>query len=98
MVDTDQRWRVDEVLAQSGWIRRLARRLVVDAAEQDDVVQDAWMEALRHAGRARALKPWLAGMLRNLVRMERRSQALRRSKEGVEEAASPPATPEQLVE
>jgi RNA polymerase sigma factor (sigma-70 family) len=97
MAESDE-WRVKDVLAQSAWVRRLARRLVVDAADQDDVVQDAWIEALRHGGRARALRPWLAGVLRNLVRMERRSNALRRTKEEVDEGSPPPATPEDLVE
>src|SRR5690242_3621987 len=98
MADTEDGWRVEEVLAQSAWIRRLADRLVADAAERDDVVQDAWIEALQHGQTARALRPWLAGVLRNLVRMERRGDKRRRSKEGVEEADPSPATPEQLVE
>src|SRR5262249_53239839 len=95
---TEDGWRVEDVLAQSAWIRRLARRLVADAASRDDVVQDAWIEALRHGQSARALRPWLAGGLRNLVRMDRRGDRGRRSKEEVEEAAPSPATPEQLVE
>jgi RNA polymerase sigma factor (sigma-70 family) len=98
MADTEDGWRVEDVLAQSAWIRRLAGRLVADAAHRDDVVQDAWIEALQHGQSARALRPWLAGVLRNLVRMDRRGDMRRRSKEGVEEAAASPATPEQLVE
>jgi RNA polymerase sigma-70 factor (ECF subfamily) len=94
----DDGLQLEEVLAHSAWIRRLAQRLVADAADRDDVVQDAWLEAVQHAPRARALQPWLSGVLRNVARMDRRSAGRRRARETVDETAPPGSTPEQMVE
>jgi RNA polymerase sigma factor (sigma-70 family) len=104
MANPEDSGRIDDVLAHSAWIRRLAHRLVSDAADRDDVVQDAWVEALQHAPRARQLRPWLSGVLRNVVRMDRRGEGRRRVRETVEAVeavegrSAPSATPEQLVE
>lgn len=95
----DDGWNVDEVLSQSVWLRQLARRLVADAADRDDVVQEAWIHALRQSPRAQSLRPWLVGVLRNVTRMDRRAGARRRARE--EAVAGEPAThatPEQMVE
>ena len=99
MSEPDDGWSVDDVLSQAGWIRQLARRLVRDAADRDDVVQEAWIHALRHAPRAQSLRPWLVGVLRNVARMDRRADARRRAREAVtEEDAPSTSTPEQMVE
>ncbi|MCU1277792.1 MAG: hypothetical protein JWM53_1338, partial [bacterium] len=70
---------LDDILGQTAWIRGLARRLVTDAAERDDVVQQAWVEALRKERRPQALRPWLFGVVRNVARMELRRDSRRRA-------------------
>lgn len=73
----------EEFLAHAERLRALARRLVHDDARADDLVQEAWLEAQR---RPRAsignLGSWLAGVLRNLAREERRGSARRTRREG----------------
>ncbi|MCU1282171.1 MAG: hypothetical protein JWM53_5717, partial [bacterium] len=89
---------LDEVLAQTVWLRRLAHHLVRDEAERDDVVQDAWIEALKKNSSARTLRPWMFGLVRNVARMRLRSEKRRRRHEGAIPAADPAATPDQVVE
>ncbi|MFG0320485.1 MAG: sigma factor, partial [Planctomycetota bacterium JB042] len=51
----------EALLAHAGWVEALAKSLVLDPSRADDVVQAAWLEALRrpprHGGNLRA---WLA--------------------------------------
>ncbi|MDB4971123.1 MAG: hypothetical protein JWN44_6812 [Myxococcales bacterium] len=98
MSENDDGWNVDDVLSQSAWIRQLARRLVVHTADRDDVVQEAWIHALRHSPRARSLRPWLVGVLRNVTRMDSRADARRRAREAVADEVAAHATPEEMVE
>jgi RNA polymerase sigma-70 factor (ECF subfamily) len=71
---------IDQLLAEAGWARRLAVRLVRDEALADDLVQEAWEVALHDRPDAdRPVRPWLAQVLRNRFRMrlrqtERRDQ------------------------
>jgi RNA polymerase sigma-70 factor (ECF subfamily) len=67
-------------------LRRLARHLVQDAATADDVVQDAWLAALRER-RARVPQGWLRTVTRRLATGSRRRSELRRWHEA--EAAVP---------
>jgi DNA-directed RNA polymerase specialized sigma24 family protein len=85
----------EQILSDSAWLRRLASRLVTDAAERDEVVQRVWLEALTYAPREANLRPWLTVVLRNVARMRFRSDARRRARE--EAAATPEraATPEE---
>ena len=89
---------LDDILGQTGWIRGLARRLVMDAAERDDVVQQVWVEALRKGRRARALRPWLFGVMRNVARKEFGRDASRRAREEASEPATATPQPDELVE
>jgi RNA polymerase sigma factor (sigma-70 family) len=98
MSENDGGWNVDDVLTESVWIRQLARRLVADAADRDDAVQEAWIVALRHSPRARSLRPWLGGVLRNVTRMDRRADARRRAREAVTDESAAHLTPEQMIE
>lgn len=68
--------RGDDLLEHLDWVRRLARSLVRDANVADDLVQDAWLAALRHPPPAdRPRRPWLARVLRNaLLQRERRER------------------------
>lgn len=57
-----------ELEGQRDFLRRLARGLVRSAEEADDLVQDAFVRALeRPPASARALRAWLASVLRNLA-------------------------------
>ncbi len=72
----------EALLAQSGWVRALARHLTADAHAADDLAQDALTAALVHpAPGDRPLRRWLAGIVRNLARQERRTAAGRSARE-----------------
>src|SRR5438067_1440572 len=89
---------VEDILGQTAWIRGLARRLVRDAAERDDIVQEVWIETLQKGRGARALRPWLFGVVRNVARTELRRDARRRAREEAAEPATDSARPDELVE
>lgn len=77
---------VEQLLAQAGWARSLARQLVADAAAADDVVQEALVAAMRERPRAdRPLRPWLERVVRNFATNVRRN---RRTRELHERAAA----------
>jgi RNA polymerase sigma factor (sigma-70 family) len=67
---------------ESAWLRRLAMSLVRDDAEADDLVQETWVLALRHPPRAgQTVRPWLAEVLRNVMRARFRSAGRRARRE-----------------
>lgn len=77
MSQAEQPPHIDELLAQAGWARRLARALVRDDFQADDVLQIAWMAAIKSAPADRSrLRGWLARIIRNaatqLARSDRR--------------------------
>jgi DNA-directed RNA polymerase specialized sigma24 family protein len=59
------------LLAQEGWVRALARKLVSRESEAEDVAQSAIAAALEHPPRsgenAPVLRAWLAQVARRLV-------------------------------
>jgi RNA polymerase sigma-70 factor (ECF subfamily) len=72
----------NELLAHLDWLRALARRLLDDADDADDVAQEAWITATRRSPEdARALRGWLARIVRNLAFMRRRSSQRRAQRE-----------------
>lgn len=78
----------EHLLVHDEALRKLARRLVVDAARADDVVQDAWLAALRRDdGTVSSWAAWLSGTVRRLTHRAHRS-AERRAKH--ESAAARP--------
>jgi RNA polymerase sigma-70 factor (ECF subfamily) len=89
---------IDEILSQDAWIRRLARQLVRDPNQADDLAQDAWVAALERPSTALSVRPWLAGVLRNLTRSTGRGAGRREQHERA--AARPEALPStaELVE
>jgi RNA polymerase sigma-70 factor (ECF subfamily) len=92
------RWRADELLAQAEWLGALARRLVDDASQADDLVQDTWLAALRRPPeRGRAVKPWLARVVRNAARTQRRGDAARSSRERAQTAPVESSSPDELA-
>lgn len=72
-------------------LRALARSLVHGDADADDLLQDAAVAALEHpprndddeTGRAGSVRGWLAAVVRNRWRMDRRSAARRAAREQV---------------
>ncbi len=66
------------LLDHSEWLHALARRLVGDPGAADDLVQETWVAALRNPPDVtRPARPWLAGVLRKLVLLRRRSEGRR---------------------
>ncbi|MBK8979893.1 MAG: sigma-70 family RNA polymerase sigma factor [Planctomycetes bacterium] len=95
----DARSPTERLLAEADWARALAERLVNDAASADDLVQEAWIAALRRPpDTRRPLRPWLAEVLRNAARQLRRGDSRRARRES--DAAQPERLPSaaQLVE
>ncbi len=82
-----------ELLAESAWLRRLARRLVRDEAHAEDLVQDTLVAALEREEEGRVPgRPWLAAVLRNVARLRARSGAKRSAREaGTAAPDAPPA-------
>jgi RNA polymerase sigma-70 factor (ECF subfamily) len=90
---------LDQLAAETGWLRRLARSLANDPAAADDLVHDAYVLAAEQPpGDDRPLRPWLVRVLVNLTRTRRRSAARRGAREqAVAVLAGSPATPADLV-
>src|SRR5436190_16659164 len=71
-----------EVLAQMGWVRELAARLVRSGADADDVAQDVWLAASETSPRSHAsVRAWLAGITRNVALGRARADSRRRARE-----------------
>src|SRR5688572_17048419 len=74
--------RLDELLANAGWMRALALSLVRDPADAEDIVQDTWLEVLRRPPRdPAAAEGWLARVLRNFALRRYRAEGRRRARE-----------------
>ncbi|MHC4818198.1 MAG: sigma-70 family RNA polymerase sigma factor, partial [Planctomycetota bacterium] len=78
----------ESLLADSAWVRGLARHLVRDEHTADDVAQDALLSAVRH--RPRQMRAWLRITVRNIAVTARRRTERRRQREQV--AARPEST------
>jgi RNA polymerase sigma-70 factor (ECF subfamily) len=74
---------LDVLLANAGWMRRLARRLARDEGEAEDLVQETWLAALRRGTGDEPPASWLARVLRNLASKAERSRRHRRSREAL---------------
>lgn len=73
---------IQKLLVHADFLRALARQLVADDSEADDVVQDVWLRSLHHPPpRGDSSKGWLARVTRNLVSDRRRNSAARRRRE-----------------
>ncbi len=70
-----------ELLENAGWLRRLAAQLV-GPQHAEDLVQDAWLSALKgNPPAGSGLKPWLARVLRNRSIDWKRAQSRREWRE-----------------
>src|SRR5262245_61298797 len=86
------------LLAQQGWVERLARGLVRDSSLAQDLAQEAWLRVARREGTGGEQPGFLAGVVRNLKRSHARAERRRERRE--ELAARPEAlpSPAELVE
>lgn len=74
----------DALLEQSHFVRSLAQSLVLDENHAEDIVQKAWVIALRKPPRyLKSPRGWLSTVVRNLVRMENRDAVRRMKREKV---------------
>lgn len=89
---------IDALLADSEWIRGLARSLVGEA-RADDVVQDLWLSALERGPRSAAsARGWLGTVLRNSVRRLHRADASRAGREAQAARRDEPTSTLEVVE
>lgn len=72
-------------------LRRLARGLLYDDARAEDVVQEAWLAALRRGPPPEGLRAWLAEAVRRIARSAGRDELRRAARE--QRAARPEALP-----
>jgi RNA polymerase sigma-70 factor (ECF subfamily) len=87
------------LLADDGFLRRIARGLLFDEHAVDDAVQEAWLRAIERPPRdPAAARGWLASVVRNVARNERRGSARRRAREQAQASAeSVPSTADVLA-
>lgn len=74
------------LLAELAWVRRLARRLVADDA--DDLTQDVAALTLEHPPRAGGLRAWLGAVTRRRAARWHRD---RHRRQQIEDASTPPS-------
>ena len=73
---------LESLVQHTRWMTELARSLTGDADQADDVVQDTWISALRKPPTAPDdARPWLAVVLRNVVRQRSRTAGRREARE-----------------
>ncbi len=78
-MDPDTQHSVEALLRHSAWMRRLARQLTKGEHHAADVEQQTWLQALRHPpAHASNLRAWVARVMGNVVRRERRDDERRR--------------------
>lgn len=90
---------VEELLANQGWVRSLALRLVGDADLADDIVQQTWIAALENPPRSQdTLRGWLSSVVRRLSARAHRDRFLRRKHDLRFVPPEPLAGPAELLE
>ena len=88
-----------DILQHAEWVRRLALALVKNADDADELAQETWEAALSRPPReAGPLRPWLAGVTRNLARMRARSSGRRARREESSAVPEPAQAPDELLE
>lgn len=95
--DTLER-KIAELLASTGWLRRLARRLLGDTHSVDDVVQDTMVAALEAPGTVRDWDAWLTRVVRNKAARHHRIESRRREREQALGSDEVPDTAEIVVQ
>jgi RNA polymerase sigma-70 factor (ECF subfamily) len=91
--------RPERFLEQAGWVRAVARALVLETHRVDDVVQETWLAALeRPTTKVGNVRAWLGGIVRNVVRQESRGAARRAAREAEQRREDPLPSAAELVE
>jgi len=72
---------IEELLSQREWLRRLARRLLGEGPDADDLVQETLTRALTSRAPRPWSRGWLATVAKNLFFESRRSAEHRRARE-----------------
>ncbi|MCU1276785.1 MAG: hypothetical protein JWM53_331 [bacterium] len=89
---------VAALLSESGWVRRVAARLVRDGSA-DDVAQDAWVQALKQRPDASTtLRGWLTEVMRRLAHTRARAEARRRARERADVPTTEAPAADRLLE
>lgn len=89
---------IDRLLAQREWVRRVARAMVHDENDADDLEQALWLEVLQHPPRGvRSLRGWIATALRRDRYDSRRAAESRAHRESVVAPAETLPSAEELV-
>ncbi|NVB83443.1 MAG: sigma-70 family RNA polymerase sigma factor [Kofleriaceae bacterium] len=89
----------DAVLHELQGLRALARSLVHGDADADDLIQDTAVAAIAHPPEQdRPVRPWLATVLRNRWRMDRRGRSRREVREQIAVVETEAARPDTLVD
>ncbi len=84
---------LESLLSHREWVRRVARALVADAADAEDLEQETWLRALEHRPRTGgAVKGWLRTVMRRAAVDQHRSRERRRRRE-MEAVPPGPAVP-----
>ena len=90
----------EELLENTGWMKTLARRLVVGESDADDVVQSTWLAFFTKPPPDRqGTRSWLAAVLRNLAKRSQRTEYRLQKRE--HQAARPEllsVTPDKVLE
>jgi RNA polymerase sigma factor (sigma-70 family) len=70
---------VETLLAETNWVRRVARGLTRDPHSAAEIEQETWLTALAHGTYATSPRAWLAEVARNLARRAaRRAERVKR--------------------
>ncbi|MBC8328686.1 MAG: sigma-70 family RNA polymerase sigma factor [Planctomycetes bacterium] len=95
MTDSPASLELHALLANAGWIKRLALVLLGDDGLAGDVVQETWIRALQHPRKAEH-RSWLATVTRNLA-LDRRRQRKRAGSPPAAELASKEQRPDEIL-
>ena len=86
---------IDAAWSDLQWLQGFATRLARDSDDAEDLVQETLVEAWREPpSTRRSLRPWLGAVLRNRLRMQRRSQTRRARREEHAPVPEAPADPD----
>jgi RNA polymerase sigma factor (sigma-70 family) len=78
MTDSPSPVRLEALLAHRAWVRAVARALVADPNQADEIEKETWLAAMRHPPRhAASPRGWLGAVARNVARRLGRDAACR---------------------